>query len=88
MQEKKAKTVNAVVDSKSGDKSIKAAIYYKIKHPMYGKYISRKTTFAVHDEHNQANVGDLVEVTESRPYSKRKSWRLVRVVEKSREILI
>lgn len=88
MQEQKTKTVNAVVVSKSGDKSIKVAIEYKIKHPKYGKYIKRKTTFSVHDELNAANVGDLVEVTECRPYSKTKSWRLVKVIEKSREILI
>ena len=88
MQEKKIKTVNAVVISKSGDKSIKVAIDYKIKHPKYGKYVRRRTTLGVHDEQNAANVGDLVEVTECRPYSKSKNWKLVKVVEKSQEILI
>ena len=84
MQEQKrktVKTVNAVVISRSGDKSIKVAIDYKIKHPKYGKYVKRRTTFGVHDEHNKAGVGDVVEVAECRPYSKTKSWRLVNIVE-------
>ena len=54
MQEKKAKTITAKVTSSSGDKSIKVSIDYKIKHPKYGKYIRRRTTFGVHDEHNKA----------------------------------
>ena len=83
MSENKTKTVHAVVVSKSGAKSIKAAIDYKIKHPKYGKYVRRRTTLAVHDEHNRAEVGDTVEVTQCRPYSKTKSWRLVNVVEKA-----
>ena len=83
MQDKKVKTVTAVVVSKSGDKSIKVAIDYKVKHPKYGKYVRRRTTLAVHDETNLAKVGDMVEVAESRPYSKTKNWRLVGVVEKA-----
>ncbi len=83
MQEQKLKTKTAVVTSKSGDKSIKVAIDYKIKHPRYGKYVKRRTKLGVHDEHKQAGVGDVVEVAQCRPYSKTKSWRLVRIVEKT-----
>ena len=83
MQEHKKKTTTAVVTGKSGDKSIKVSIDYKIKHPKYGKYVRRRTTFGVHDEHNKANVGDVVEVTECRPISKTKSWRLVGILEKA-----
>jgi small subunit ribosomal protein S17 len=83
MPENKTKTVQAVVVSRSGAKSIRAAIDYKIKHPKYGKYVRRRTVLAVHDEHNMAEVGDIVEVTQCRPYSKTKSWRLVNVVEKA-----
>ncbi len=83
MQDKKKKTIAALVVSKSGDKSIKVAIDYKVKHPRYGKYIKRRTKISVHDEHNKAGVGDVVEIVESRPYSKTKSWRLVGVVKKS-----
>ena len=82
MQGRKLKTITAVVISNSGDKSIKVAVDLKVKHPKYGKYIKRRTKLGVHDEHNQAGVGDVVEVAECRPYSKTKSWRLVKVVEK------
>jgi small subunit ribosomal protein S17 len=71
------------VVSRSGDKSIKVAIEYKVKHPKYGKYVKRRTTFCVHDEQNKAGVGDVVEVVESRPYSRTKRWRLVNVLEKA-----
>ena len=83
MQDRKLKTVTGVVISNSGDKSIKVAIDFKVRHPRYGKYVKRRTTLSVHDEHNQANVGDTVEVAQCRPYSKTKSWRLVSVVEKA-----
>ena len=82
MQGRKLKTLTAVVISNGGDKSIKVAVDLKVKHPKYGKYIKRRTKLGVHDEHNQAGVGDVVEVAECRPYSKTKSWRLVKVVEK------
>ncbi len=83
MQDRKLKTTSGVVISNSGNKSIKVAIDFKVRHPKYGKYVKRRTKLGVHDEHNQARVGDVVEVVESRPYSKTKSWRLVRVVEKA-----
>jgi small subunit ribosomal protein S17 len=83
MQEQKSKTMTAMVISNSGNKSIKVAIDFKVRHPKYGKYVRRRTKLGVHDEHNQAGVGDIVEVAECRPYSKTKSWRLVRVLEKA-----
>jgi small subunit ribosomal protein S17 len=83
MQDKKLKTVTGVVVSSSGDKSIKVAIDYKVKHPKYGKYVKRRTKLGVHDEHNQAGAGDVVELAQCRPYSKTKSWRLVKVLEKA-----
>ncbi len=76
------KTKYAVVVSKIGDKSIKVQIDYKIKHPMYGKYIKRRTKLGVHDEKNMAGIGDVVEIAECRPISKTKSWRLVKVLKK------
>jgi small subunit ribosomal protein S17 len=82
MQDRKLKTLTGVVISNSGDKSIKVAIDFKVKHPKYGKYIRRRTKLRVHDEHNQAGVGDVIEVAECRSHSKTKSWRLVKVVEK------
>ena len=85
MQDQKTKTITARVVSKSGDKSIKVAIDYKVKHPKYGKYVRRRTTFGVHDEHNKAGIGDLVEVAQCRPMAKTKSWRLVNVIGKTNE---
>lgn len=80
---KEQKIKRAVVVSKSGDKSIKVEINYKIKHPVYNKFIKRRTKLGVHDEVNAAGLGDVVEIVECRPISKSKSWRLVRVLEKA-----
>lgn len=80
---KRVKTLTGTVSSNSGIKSIRVTIDYKVKHPKYGKYIRRRTKLAVHDELNQCGVGDTVEITESRPYSKTKSWRVVRVLQKA-----
>ena len=77
------KTRRGKVVSISGDKSIRVMIEYKVKHPIYGKFINRRTKLGVHDENNVAGVGDIVEVAECRPISKTKSWRLVKVVEKA-----
>jgi small subunit ribosomal protein S17 len=77
------KTITGRVISNSGNKSIKVAIDFKVRHPKYGKYVRRRTKLGVHDERNQANLGDLVEIAQCRPYSKTKSWRLLRVVEKA-----
>ncbi|HSW01910.1 MAG TPA: 30S ribosomal protein S17 [Sedimentisphaerales bacterium] len=79
---KKIKTLTGTVSSKSGIKSLRVTIDYRVKHPKYGKYIRRRTKLAVHDERNQCGVGDVVEITESRPYSKTKSWRVLRVLQK------
>ena len=82
MPESKAKTLTAAVVSKSGDKSVTVAIDYKVKHPKYGKYMRRRTKLAVHDQNNQSSVGDIVEIAQCRPRSKRKSWRLLKIVQK------
>jgi small subunit ribosomal protein S17 len=83
MEDKTIKNVKrAVVVSKSGDKSITVQIDYKVKHPMYGKYIKRRTKLGVHDENNVAGVGDTVDIVECRPISKSKSFRLVSVIKK------
>lgn len=79
---KEKKSRRGTVVSKSGDKSIKVQIDYSIKHPVYGKYIKRRTKLGVHDESNQAGIGDMVDIVECRPISKSKSWRLVKVVNK------
>ena len=83
MEAKSKKTERAVVVGKSGNKSIRVRIDFTVKHPMYGKYLRRKTVLGVHDETNQAGVGDTVEIVECRPISKSKSWRLLKVIEKA-----
>jgi small subunit ribosomal protein S17 len=83
MQDRKLKTLTGVVISNSGNKSVKIALDYKVRHPKYGKYIRRRTKIGVHDEHNQSGVGDVIEIAECRPRSKTKSWRLVKVVKKA-----
>ena len=86
MQERNLKTLTGVVVSNSGDKSVKVVIDFKVRHPKYGKYIKRRTKIGVHDEHNQSGVGDMVEITQCRPRSKTKSWRLVKVVQRAVEV--
>jgi len=86
MQDRKLKVLNVVVVSNSGNKSVKVALDYKVKHPKYGKYIKRRTNISVHDEHNLSGVGDVIEIAECRPRSKTKSWRLVKVVKKAGQV--
>ncbi|MFH1499699.1 MAG: 30S ribosomal protein S17 [Verrucomicrobiota bacterium] len=75
------KTLIGTVSSRSGDKSIKVTVPYKIPHPRYQKVINRKTVVHVHDEANETKVGDKVEIMETRPLSRLKRWRVIRVVE-------
>jgi small subunit ribosomal protein S17 len=75
------KDLIGVVSSRSGEKTIKVTYFYKIPHPLYKKEIKRKTVLHVHDDKNECKVGDKVEVMETRPLSKLKRWRVVRVVE-------
>lgn len=75
------KDLVGTVVSLSGDKTIKVSYEYKIPHPLYKKEIKRKSVFHVHDEKNESRLGDRVEIMETRPLSKLKRWRLVRIVE-------
>ena len=74
------KTLLGLVTSRSGDKSIKVTVAYKIPHPRYLKVINRKTVVHVHDEKNESHVGDQVEIMETRPMSRLKRWRVIRVI--------
>jgi small subunit ribosomal protein S17 len=77
------KTLIGFVSSKMGDKSVKVTVPYKTPHPLYHKVINRKTVLHVHDEQNESKVGDKIEVMETRPISRLKRWRVIRVVEAS-----
>ena len=74
------------VVSDAMDKSIVVRVTRLVKVPVYGKYIRRSTNFMAHDEANEAKAGDIVEITETRPLSKRKRWRLVRVLGKASDV--
>ena len=73
-----------VVSSNKMDKTITVLIERKLKHPIYGKFVKKSKKFFVHDENNVCNEGDTVKITETRPLSKNKSWRLVEVNEKAK----
>ena len=76
------KTRIGVVKSNKMDKSITVTVERRVKHPIYGKFVKKTTSFHAHDEKNECTVGDVVKIMESRPLSKTKRWRLVEVVEK------
>lgn len=80
---KSRRSLVGVVTSRSGDKSVKLTYFYKVPHPLYGKEIRRKTVIYVHDEKNECALGDKVEVMETRPISKLKRFRVVRIIEKA-----
>lgn len=78
------KTRIGVVSSNKMDKTIVVEVRTKVKHPIYKKTINETTKFVAHDENNECDIGDTVEIAETRPLSKSKRWRLVRIVEKVR----
>lgn len=82
-QRSSRKVLQGVVTSRSGAKTVKVVYFYKKPHPLYRKEIKRKTVVHVHDESDVCEVGDRVEIMETRPLSKMKRWRLVQVLEKA-----
>lgn len=83
MSEAKIRTLQGVVISDKMDKSIVVMIERRVKHPMYGKFITRSTKLKAHDEENVCNQGDLVTIREVAPISKSKNWTLVDVITKA-----
>ncbi|MFA0962590.1 30S ribosomal protein S17 [Roseivirga sp. BDSF3-8] len=75
--------VGQVVSNKM-DKTITIAVNRKVKHPIYGKFIGKTTKFTAHDENNDAGIGDTVRISETRPLSKNKRWRLVEIIERAK----
>jgi len=78
------RTIIGRVVSNKMNKSITVLVERQVKHPLYGKYIRRSTKLHAHDENNECGIGDKVSITECRPISKTKTWRLVSVVEKAK----
>ncbi|HTX65385.1 MAG TPA: 30S ribosomal protein S17 [Opitutaceae bacterium] len=77
----KRKTFIGFVTTRMGDKSVKVTVPFRTPHATYQKVVNRQTVVHVHDEKNAAKIGDKVEVMETRPISRLKRWRVVRVVE-------
>jgi small subunit ribosomal protein S17 len=75
--------VGKVVSNKM-QKSIVVAIERREQHPIYKKFMKKTTKIMAHDEKNEAQIGDVVKISEARPMSKRKSWQLVEIVEKAK----
>ena len=73
-----------VVTSNKMDKSIVVAQVTKVKHPLYGKFVLKTKKFVAHDETNDCNIGDTVRISETRPLSKSKCWRLVEILERAK----
>lgn len=74
--------VGRVVSNKA-DKTVTVKIERQVKHPLYGKYIKRSSKVHAHDEDNSCGEGDLVKITQCRPVSKTKAWRVVEIVERA-----
>ncbi len=84
MERSLRKTRIGKVVSNKMDKTIVVAIEDNVRHPLYKKIVKRTIKFKAHDEQNTCNVGDRVEIMETRPLSKDKRWRLVKVVERAK----
>ncbi len=73
-----------IVTSDKMQKSIVVSVERKVKHPKYGKFVKKTTKFVAHDENNDCNIGDMVNIMETRPLSKSKNWRLVEIIERAK----
>jgi small subunit ribosomal protein S17 len=73
-----------LVRSNKMDKTIVVAVERKVKHPKYGKFVKKTTTFFAHDDKNVCGIGDTVRISETRPMSKNKRWRMVEIIERAK----
>lgn len=85
-KEKLVRMLTGKVVSDKMDKTITVLIERRVKHPIYGKYVSKSSKVKAHDENNECKKGDVVTIAESRPLSKTKTWSLVKVEERTAEI--
>jgi small subunit ribosomal protein S17 len=83
---KTARSLSGRVISNKMNKTITVQVDRRIRHPLYGKIVTRHTKLHAHDESNECKEGDLVQIEECRPLSKSKAWRLVKVLERAREV--
>ncbi|MBF8268376.1 MAG: 30S ribosomal protein S17 [Gammaproteobacteria bacterium] len=85
-EQKNIKTLTGSVVSNKMDKTIAVLVQRTVKHPLYEKYLRRSSKILAHDEHNECSEGDIVTIASCRPLSKKKAWKLLRIVEKAQEI--
>jgi len=84
-QQTNARTLTGRVVSDKMNKTVTVLVERKVKHPLYGKFVRRSKKYHVHDENNEFHPGDLVLIEETRPLSRTKTWKVVKLVEKARE---
>ena len=81
---RRARVLTGRVVSDRMDKTITVMVERRVKHPLYKKYIRRKSTLHAHDENNECRMGDTVSIEQCRPLSRTKSWRLAQIMERAR----
>lgn len=84
--EKSQRTLTGTVVSNKMDKTIAVLVARTVKHPLYEKYVRKSSKLLAHDENNECKEGDVVIIESSRPISKRKAWRLHKIVERAQEV--
>lgn len=84
--EKGSRTITGRVVSNKMDKTITVLVERRVRHPVYGKYMTRSSKVHAHDAENQCGVGDKVTLAQSRPISKSKSWKLMEIVESAAQV--
>lgn len=84
LQRNLRKQRTGVVTSNKMNKSIVVSVERRVKHPIYGKFVKKTKKFMAHDENNECNIGDIVNISEIRPMSKLKTWRLVQIIERAK----
>jgi len=80
---KLTRILTGTVTSDKMDKTVTVLVERRVKHPLYGKYVVESKKYHAHDEANECGVGDKVEIAETRPLSKTKSWKVTRILEKA-----
>lgn len=80
---KLTRTLTGTVTSDKMDKTVTVLVERRVKHPLYGKYVVESKKYHAHDEADECGVGDKVEIAETRPLSKTKSWKVTRILEKA-----
>ena len=78
------KTRTGIVVSDKADKTISVIVERRLRHVKYGKFVNKSKKYMAHDDENNANIGDTVQITETRPLSKNKTWRLEKIIERAK----